>query len=45
MNKKEGPCGCGCIGAKPSSNKPVKNLKAGEAKEAKNQKSKETKSN
>ncbi len=45
MNKKESPCGCGCIGAKPNVNKTAKSLKEVEAKEAKNQKSKETKSN
>ena len=45
MNKKEGPCVCGWIGAKLSINKAAKSLKEVGAKVAKNQKSKETKSN
>lgn len=43
MNKKESPCGCGCVGAKPSINKTAKSLKGVEAKEAKNQQNKKTK--
>jgi len=43
--KKENPSSCGCIGAKPSIHKTVKSLKEVQAKEVKNQKSKETKSN
>ena len=45
MDKKESPCGYGCISAKPSINKSAKSLKEVEVKETKNQKSKETKSN
>ena len=45
MAKKESPCGCGCIAAKPSINKTTKSSKSAEAKEVTKQKNKETKSN
>jgi hypothetical protein len=44
MKKDESPCGCGCIGAKPSVNKPAKSFKEVEAKEGKNQQSNKNKS-